>query len=382
MNKQPLETGAAMPANPMQVFERMDRSRRMQGNALASLGFDPEPAPSQTVLELPAVHLRRYPGSEGGPPLLLLPAPIKHAYIWDLVPETSVVRRCSEAGFDVFLVDWQNPGPGDEDLGLADYAGGLLLACVDKIAKLTGAHRVPVIGHSLGGTFAAIFASLHPQRVGALVLLAAPVGFGRDVGVFGEAIAKALQEGTLTPTGGNVPGSLLSTASFLASPDTFGWERIMDWYQSMGDPAALRTHMLVERWTYDEAPLAHALFYQVAEWLCLEDRFMGGSLCLDGADARPDQVTAPLLAVGDPRCRVVPPAAIEPFVAAVSSAETQVLWYEGDVGVGLQHVGVLVGRSAHQKLWPEILDFLREHSTAPDMPRPVARATPRRQTRG
>jgi polyhydroxyalkanoate synthase len=28
------------------------------------------------------------------------------------------------------------------------------------------------------------------------------------------------------------------------------------------------------------------------------------------------------------------------------------------VGVNLQHVGVLVGRSAHERIWPEIFDWL------------------------
>ena len=32
--------------------------------------------------------------------------------------------------------------------------------------------------------------------------------------------------------------------------------------------------------------------------------------------------------------------------------------YEGDVGVNLQHVGVLVGRSAHERIWPQIFDWL------------------------
>jgi polyhydroxyalkanoate synthase len=39
-----------------------------------------------------------------------------------------------------------------------------------------------------------------------------------------------------------------------------------------------------------------------------------------------------------------------------------VLWYEGDVGVALQHVGMLVGSNAHQALWPEILQWLHAHS--------------------
>jgi len=35
-----------------------------------------------------------------------------------------------------------------------------------------------------------------------------------------------------------------------------------------------------------------------------------------------------------------------------------VLQYHGDIGVNLQHVGVLAGRNAHATLWPTIFDWL------------------------
>ncbi|MBW8896540.1 MAG: hypothetical protein JF619_00125, partial [Massilia sp.] len=41
-----------------------------------------------------------------------------------------------------------------------------------------------------------------------------------------------------------------------------------------------------------------------------------------------------------------------------SGPRKRVLHYEGDVGVNLQHVGVLVGRSAHERIWPQIFDWL------------------------
>jgi polyhydroxyalkanoate synthase len=47
-----------------------------------------------------------------------------------------------------------------------------------------------------------------------------------------------------------------------------------------------------------------------------------------------------------------------PFHEAASSTRKQVLHYDGDVGVNLQHVGVLVGRSAHARIWPAIFDWL------------------------
>ncbi len=98
--------------------------------------------------------------------------------------------------------------------------------------------------------------------------------------------------------------------------------------------------------------LAHHLFDVVVELLYREDHFMRGDFVVGGRHAAPEHVDAPLLSVVDLRCPVVPPASSLPFHQAVGSAETRVLWYKGNTGVALRHVGMLVGRTAQWELWP------------------------------
>jgi polyhydroxyalkanoate synthase len=43
----------------------------------------------------------------------LVAAPIKRAYIWDLLPQTSIVRLLADAGFAVYLLEWLDPEPSD-----------------------------------------------------------------------------------------------------------------------------------------------------------------------------------------------------------------------------------------------------------------------------
>jgi polyhydroxyalkanoate synthase len=70
-------------------------------------------------------------------------------------------------------------------------------------------------------------------------------------------------------------------------------------------------------------------------------------------------VTAPLLAVVDPESDVVPPSSVVPFLDVLPERDWTLLHYEGDTGVALRHVGVLVGRNAHRLLWPKILDWVK-----------------------
>lgn len=329
------------------LFEQLDRARRLQGAMLDVIGLGPVETPYNVAHGEPGLTLRRYAnGDENGPTVLIVPAPIKRPYIWDLAPEVSVVRRCLAAGARVFLADWQ---PAPPEYGLEQYAERLILDCLDEPAIL--------LGHSLGGLFAAIFAALHPERVRGLVLLASPLHFGAHARAF-ERMAAGL-EGQDLPEA--VPGSFLSTASLNAAPGPFGWERWMDALLSLADPAELRTHAQVERWTLDEFALPRRLVAELVFLIVREDRFARGTLEIGGHSAAPSRLAAPLLCVLDPLCRLVPPETVLPALEAAASRDKTVLHYERDVGVALQHVGPLVSRRAHESLWPRIIRWIEAH---------------------
>jgi polyhydroxyalkanoate synthase len=333
-------------------FEQLDRLRRVQGMAMDSFGFGPSESPHQIVFSEAGARLRRYgAGDRSGPLVLIVPAPIKRPYIWDLAPERSAVRRCLETGMQVCLIEWQECS---EEFGLAEFAERLILDCLEA----AGARRAVLVAHSLGGLFAALFAALHPERVRGLALLTSPLHFGTGAGVLGSMV-EGLEADDLPAS---MPGSFLSSASLRASPGTFAWDRWLDFWHSLPSAEALRSHLQVERWTLDEFPLPRRLVAELAVWLAREDRFVRGELVVGGRRAAPAQVAAPLLCVLDPRCRLVPPEAVLPFFEAAASRDKTLLHYPGDIGVSLQHVGILVGRQAHRQVWPEIVRWIRSRA--------------------
>jgi polyhydroxyalkanoate synthase len=120
----------------------------------------------------------------------------------------------------------------------------------------------------------------------------------------------------------------------------------------------MATHLAVERWSLEEKPLAARLFEDVWEQLFRDNRFMAGTLAIGARAAAPAAVTAPLLCAVDARCAIAPPQSMLPFYRAAASRDKKLLWYEGDRGVSLEHVGMLVGRNAHRSLWPEIARWM------------------------
>src|SRR5207302_7544478 len=149
----------------------------------------------------------------------------------------------------------------------------------------TGQSGAFVAGHSLGGTLAAIFAALYPDRVQGLALLETPLHFAAAGGALERLVAVSPPAAFLGSLLANVPGAFLDLVSVAASPQAFVWSRWLDWFASLPDPEARRTHLRVMRWTLDELPLARRLFEEVVEGLYREDRFFRGALLVGGRRA-------------------------------------------------------------------------------------------------
>jgi polyhydroxyalkanoate synthase len=340
-------------------YRNMDRYRHAQRELFDWAGFGPHESRYTVVHEETGLRLRKYDDSAAdGPVLLIVPAPIKRPYIWDIAPEASVIRRCLDQGMQVYLAEWVPVSCHEHPFGLEDYSERLLSVCQREIAADSGQERIMLAGHSLGGLLAAMYTCLHPEAVRALVVLESPLHFGENAGSFAPMVASVEDAKPIAATFGDVPGSFLNAVSAAAAPHAFQWERLIDRYMSMVDPFAFRLHMRVERWTYDEFPLPGKLFHEIVELLYRHDQFMQGTLRIGDRTIGPHDLTAPLLSVVDPRSKVIPPSSVEPFHNAAASTQKELLYYEGDLGVNIQHVGVLVGASAHANLWPRIFEFL------------------------
>jgi poly[(R)-3-hydroxyalkanoate] polymerase subunit PhaC len=306
------------------------------------------------------MRLRGYAGPRRGPALLLVPAPITRAYIWDLAPRRSVVRQALAAEYNVAVLEWIEPEAGScADRGLDDYADRLIGSAVDTASTTFGTDGMLLAGHSLGGTLAAVFASLHPECVRGLALIEAPLHFESGTGALGLLAAAAPWAAEAASAAfETVPGSLVSALGLAADPVEFTAERWLDALASAADPEAAATHLRVIRWTFDEFPMPARLFADVLGRLCRDDEFHLGKLTIGGGAARSDRLGMPLLTVLDRRSMLVPARAVLPALQRASGPLT-IHWHEETAaGAALKHVGALVGLEAHRRLWPKLLDQL------------------------
>jgi poly[(R)-3-hydroxyalkanoate] polymerase subunit PhaC len=275
-----------------------------------------------------------------------------------MTPELSPVRAMRASGFQVYLVEWSGRAQESSESGMSAFADTTLSECITAIREETGQRHAFLAGHSLGGTFAAIFASLHPACVRGLVGLEAPLAFEDGALTLAASFISPEQIDLLPPV---IPGTMLNELSSSADPYTYQVEPWIDWLASA--PAhASDVHWRVRRWTLDEFPWPKLLFKEVLTFLYRENRFVRRRLHIGSRLADPQAIVAPILVVADPRSRIVPPRSIEPYRTGTRCHDLKILDYLGDTGVVMQHVGVLVGHNAHRGVWPQIVSWLRDRA--------------------
>ena len=350
---------AARDAFQRAHFAIADVLRRAQGDALAACGLGPQECPYRITASGSHWHLRDYADHLASPPLLIVAAPIKQPYIWDLAPSVSAISYCLREGLHVYLLEWAPEVVRTQNNGLDEHAKAIS-ECVARISGKTAGTRPFLIGHSLGGTLAAIFAALAPASIRGLILLGAPLCFKPASSQFRDALVSLIPP-ELSDTD-PFPGSLLSYMATLASPSTFIWSRLVDAALSVTDGQALEIHARVERWALDEISLPGKLVHQIMQWLYRENRFCRGTLKVSDTLVGPASLSVPTLAVVNMADEVAPLASIKPCIDAMPVRDVRIIEYPGEIGVGLQHLGVLVGRQAYAQVWPEIIAWLKGHS--------------------
>lgn len=291
-----------------------------------------------------------------GPPLLIAFSLVSKSYILDLVPGNSFIEHLRDDGFDVFLVDWGSPGERESRNGLEDYAERYIPETIDRVRDLTGSPDVALVGYCFGGLLALMAAAADPTLpLASLTTIATPVDF-TDAGVLTEALKRGeLSVAEALDETGNVPPHVLLQYFRLMKPtaELAQYANVVD---RLWDDEVVETHQLLTGWATDHVPFPGRTARQVIEMLMRENALVNDTLRLGGRPVSLKEVRVPYLNVVATRDHIVPPAAARPALDLVGSPDKQELLL--DAG----HIGLAVGRKAHQYTIPQISEFLRARS--------------------
>ena len=307
------------------------------------------------------LHYRPLPGveAENRPPILLVYALINKPYIMDLQPGLSVVESLLRRGLDVYLIDWGTPNQLDKDKRIHDYVNGYVDRAMDAVVRTSGVERPHLLGYCMGGTFTAMYAALHPERVRTLSLLAAGLDFDTQSSFLNIwSHAPGFDPWKIARTFGLIPADFFNDAFGILDPLRTSYIKFKDLLNRIDDQAYIENFLRMEKWTNDGIPMAGPTYAEFIEKGYQKNLLVKGEWTLDGDRRKidPSALTMPVATIVGLKDNLVPPESTERFLKVVGSKEQRRFeWASG-------HIGLSVSRNAHKDLWPSVGDWILAHS--------------------
>jgi polyhydroxyalkanoate synthase len=311
--------------------------------------------PSEVVYEenkLRLLHYESRTDEQHSVPILVVYALINRPYILDLQPERSVIRTLLDNGFDVYMIDWDEPSSLDRSLTLDDYVNRYMENCVDVVRERSGHDAINVLGYCMGGTMSTMYAALHPEKVRTLALMAAGLCFAGDSGVlelWGDD--EYFEPRAVTDTFHNVPAEFLDVGFALMDPVQNYVTKYVNLYENVEDEDFVENFARMEEWLGDGIDVAGQTFVEFIEDIYQENKLMNNELYLGGEHVDIENIDMPVLQIVAEYDHLIPPEASKPFNDAIPSEDKTIM--EFPTG----HIGMSVSSKSHAKLWPDVCDW-------------------------
>lgn len=285
-------------------------------------------------------------------PLLLVMATTNRGYIFDMVPGQSLVEYLLDAGFDVFMLDWDAPRADERSLSLESYVLDFLPAAVARVKQESGEDEVTVIGYCFGGVLSLLWAALHSDSgLANLVTFTTPVDFSKMEMFQSWADRRFFDVDRLVDTFGNCPGDYLYTAFDMLRPGQRAAGNIR-LYDNLWNDDFVKSYRMFDRWSADILPLAGEYFRQTTKKLMWGNELLDGTLEVGGRRVDLGDIRVPFLHVAAEHDHIVPTAASAPLVGMVGSTDKNEIVLKGG------HVSLVAGGNAIKRLWPNLVEWL------------------------
>ncbi len=323
----------------------------------ASLDLDEvNSTPKDRVLTVDKMQLFHYRPMVKKPhsiPVLIVYALMNKQYIMDIQQDKSFVRKLLELGLDVYIIDWGYPTASDAYITTEDYIEEYLGSAVDFIRETHKIPQINLLGKCQGGTFSAIYASLHPEKIKNLVTVAAPFNFDIDDGLLFKW-SKFMDIDLLIDAYGVLPGDFLNNVFIMLSPYNLAIGKYVSIMNSFDDPKALGEFLRMEKWIFDCPNQAGDNYRTWMKDLWQDNKLVKGEFVLGDKKIDLKNVTMPLLNVYGTKDNLIPPSSSIPLNDLVGSTDKESVSYP----VG--HAGIVASSLSQQQIAPKIVSWIKD----------------------
>jgi polyhydroxyalkanoate synthase len=281
---------------------------------------------------------------------------VSRSYVFDLNPGNSFVEFMLGRGFDVFLVNWGEPDEMEASNDLSTYTDDLLPTLVREVCDVSGSDAVTLFGYCFGGVLSLLYmAGNTDEPVTSMAVMATPIDFTAM-----RSMNAMLQDGHIEPEDlfdgtGNVPADVMRNSFRILQP-TADVTSYVNLWQNLWNDDFVAAHQAMTGWGNDHIPFPGPAFVETANVLSRENRLATGVVPIGGRDVRLADITVPFLSILGEKDHIVPEAAASGLCDLVGSDDKR------ELRLPAGHVGLIVGRAAHQRNLPAMADWLEAHS--------------------
>ena len=320
----------------------------------------PGVTPYEVIAEHGKARLRYYRavGTPQATPLLIVYALIKRPYILDLQPGASLVEALTKQGFEVYMIDWLPPTQADSWRGFDAYVNQDILNSVYAVQAHSGAKKISLMGYCFGGLLSTLYTALHPETVKNFIPLTVPYDLSKQDIPLSQFTAQINPE-LVVSAYGNCPAWMMKLNFSSMSPVHHLLNKHVGLYRNKDRAGFAETFALFERWMNSDVPLAGQVFRELTKDIFQNNLLAQGKFAVGGRVIDLKNIRCPVLNVIGEHDDVVHPQASLPLVDATASRDKQTLLFSAG------HLGVIVSSSAHKKLWPQVIAWLKERDGTP-----------------
>ena len=291
-------------------------------------------------------------------PLIMVFAIMNRPYILDLRPGNSFVEYMLQNGYDLYLLDWGEPGPEDKDLKYDDYVLDYMTRAVRKLKSVSGSEEFSMLGWCIGAILSTAYAALRPDDgLRNLILLTAPLDYSDKTITFARWIqADCFNVDKVLATFGNMPAEMINAGAKALKPIENYVMNYLKLWDNLDKPETVEAWQAMNTWVTDNIPMAGGAFRQLIEDLYRKNKLINNEWLLRGELVYLPKIRANLLTIIAEADHITPPCQSRSIVDKVSSKDKE-LW-----SIPGGHIGIMVGSAAHRVTWPHIDGWLRPRS--------------------
>ena len=343
----------------LEILEENSRKVRKTRDLLHTAGNIDVGTLSHEVLEetrlYKLLHYRPLVSRTAKTPILVVYALMNKSYILDLQPDKSWLRSLLSQGFNVYLIDWKTPTSIDKYVSFDDYVNYYIDDCVDLVTKENSVERLTLHGYCLGSTMAAMYTSLHQEKVRNLVTIAPIIDTGNDKTVLAN-FARYLDVKTITDILGNFPREYLYGCFSMLKPFKQGANKYLNLVENIDNAKFVQNFLRMEKWLYDTPSIAGETFRQWIEDIYQKNLLVKNEMWIGENLVDLSKINVPLLNIVAEEDHLVSPQCSVALNDSVSSMDKRLMHFHTG------HVGLIASSYSQNNVLPKVGQWLRVRS--------------------